>query len=329
VFPLSLTSSERNWRLLKKESIDRIAAQCGMDIWGCAPAGALLNTAAFFDEEKSLHSAFSSKDARERLNAQAALSGAKSVFSFGVAYRQELHPIDDGQLRGKIARVSLGRDYHQVLKGIASEFVRRFKEESEESFDAACFVDDGPISDKMAAYACGLGFVGRNSLIVNPRFGSFVFLGTILVTAAMPYGEGPVLSGCKGCNACVSACPAGALGPGGFAFEACISYQTQKGPLGAAAASAHALYGCDACQEACPYNERAEGRCHEAFAARGEEAFPLISDILSLSEDEYKRRYSNSALFWRGLKRLRQNAKSILEFEEARQAGRSDSQGRD
>ena len=232
-----------------------------------------------------------------------------SIISFAVSYQSMIQPPDDEINYGKIAKCAYGEDYHIVLRRKAETLLSVLKQRFGE-FQYIVMVDDGKISDRACAYSAGIGFFGKNGFIIHPQYGSFIFLGTILTDLHLNENMQFIDSQCGNCIACIKECPNGALSEHfGFAYEKCISYQTQKGIQ---TDTKGYLYGCDICQDSCKFNRNAPVNLHSEFSSKSDLAFPDPKQIIAMGADRFKERYGKSSLYWRGYKTLRNNSEYML-----------------
>jgi epoxyqueuosine reductase len=186
------------------------------------------------------------------------LEGARSLVVVGAAYPRgrEASP---SPLQGRVARYARGRDYHDVLKERLWTLVRVLRERVGEDFRCRVFVDTGPLVEREAAVRAGLGFIGKNTCLLTPGAGSFLLLGAILTDLPLP-PDRPLERDCGACRLCLDACPTGAL-DGAYRLDArrCIAYLTieLRGaiPSGLRPELGERLFGCDICQEVCPWNQ--------------------------------------------------------------------------
>ncbi len=210
-----------------------------------------------------------------------------------------------------VSRFAWSRDYHDAV----GARMARLADELSQATGARTrwYVDTGPVLEKAWAAAAGLGFVGRNALLVSPRFGSFVFLGVVLAEAELEAtGPGPA-SGCEGCRACVEACPTGALdGDGGLDPNRCLAHWNAGArtpvPDALAAHLGGNLYGCDLCQDACPWNARAERPDRPEFRPLPGLWMPRIDDVLAMDADGFDRAFGLTPVRRRGLELLKSTA---------------------
>lgn len=207
-------------------------------------------------------------------------------------YFSEYHP-------GNLSVYAYSLDYHKIIKeklGLLGEFII-----NNGASEAESYADIGPEIDKNLAWLAGLGFYGKNSLLINPRLGSYFFIGYIL-TDLKTETDGPLDMKCQDCGRCVAACPGGALDTG-FDPSRCVSALTQKkGELTAdeqeLIKKAGYAFGCDICQKVCPHNAIEFSPMPEFSTDR---IFNLTADMFDgLSNRDFKEKYGKYAFAWRG-----------------------------
>ncbi len=211
-----------------------------------------------------------------------------------------LFPYFSGYGEGNLSVYAYSADYHAVARkklGQICEFILA----NTSAKEAECFADIGPSVDKNLAYSAGLGFYGKNTLIINPRLGSYFFIGYVLTDLPLEEDK-PLPDTCLGCGRCVSACPGNAL-DGGFKLERCASHINQKkgeltdGEKAILRSSGYA-FGCDICQRVCPHNRELPSPMPEFLENR---IYNLSEDMfVGLSNKEFKERYGGYAFSWRG-----------------------------
>lgn len=218
------------------------------------------------------------------------------------------------QPQGNLSYYARGEDYHLALSRRLGQIVT----ELQARFPGKIFVpgaDNSPLPERQCARLAGLGILGRHGLVIVPPYGSWVFLGTILTDLPLPSASTPAPD-CPGCNACIRACPSGALTEAGCDISRCLSDLTQKkGTLTAeqeAQLQAHPLiWGCDFCQLACPYNRDAQPSPLPELTGRAAETSYLASlsseDLEGLTNRTFRATFGNRAFAWRGPAVLRRN----------------------
>src|ERR687885_2785644 len=227
---------------------------------------------------------------------------ARSVVSLGVSYYPGEHP-ENSEDGGRVARYAWGADYHSVIK----ERLRSLRAELEETLGcrikARAFTDAVPLLERSAAQHAGLGFFGRNSCLINGEVGSYFFIADLIVDLDLvpdPPGSGT----CGRCTRCMDRCPTGAIkAPGVVDARLCISYLTieNKGeiPRGLRRAVGDWAFGCDVCQEVCPYNKRKAtvSRWPEFSAGAGAGPYLKITEVLGMrTDEEFEERFGGTPL---------------------------------
>lgn len=233
----------------------------------------------------------------ERGDPRSLLPGVRSVFCVALSYnpQPEHYPLLE---KHPISCYAWGRDYHEVLGEKLKILSDHLTRELSPGAKAKWYVDTGPVLERSYAAQAGLGWVGKNTLLLNKKFGSFLFLGEILTDAELAF-EGPVENLCKTCTACLEACPVGALEePGLLNANKCISYLTleRRSDLPENIELHGYLAGCDLCQTACPYNAKAPAGREAAFQPRPEILEFTREKAGVISESEFKEFTRDSAL---------------------------------
>lgn len=326
------TSADTDW-------IRERARRLGFDLCGVAPAAQfpeLDGLAAWLARGYGGEMRYL-EDPR-RADLRRVLPGVESVIVCALNYNTALpnstHAVPDasgGEPRGWISRYAWGDDYHAVMDGKLEQLSAALRERFAPPFEARWYVDTGPVHERALAHHAGLGWIGKNTLLLNEHMGSFFFLGVILTTldlATSLAGEAAPPDLCGNCRLCLDACPTGALTePYLMDARRCISYLTielrgaipeeLRAPMG------RHVFGCDICQDVCPYNRRAPVSALPAFEPRawpeegppaaasdsppGESLFqPHLEWLASLTESQFQELFCGSPLRrakWRGLLR--------------------------
>lgn len=228
--------------------------------------------------------------------------------------------------RGWISRYAWGRDYHRVLGHRLRDAGNLLLREWGGRHSRVC-VDVLPLLERSLAAAAGLGWIGKNTLLIDPQLGSYCFLGALLTDLELP-PDAPVADRCGSCTACLEACPTGALHPdrpGWLDARLCISTLTieAKGPFApeTAALIGDHVFGCDICQEVCPWNREAPTTREPELAARPGLQRPLLGELLALDRASFLERFAGSALLRAGERRLARNAAAALANQAAGESG--------
>lgn len=239
-----------------------------------------------------------------RENLALTVPNAQSVVVAAANYHtQHLPPeILNAPSRGIIAGYAWGIDYHTLLTPKLRCLQDWLQAQAGAPVNGRAYVDTGPVLERELAARAGLGFIGKNTCLINPRLGSYIFLAEIIVDYPLPFDEPPQPGTCGRCARCLDACPTGAFPqPRVLNSNRCISYLTieLKGdiPLPLRPLLGNRIFGCDICQEVCPYNRRfALPTGDPAFAAALDRMAPPLLDLISLDEAAFRARFKDSPL---------------------------------
>ncbi|OGQ51931.1 MAG: tRNA epoxyqueuosine(34) reductase QueG [Deltaproteobacteria bacterium RIFCSPLOWO2_02_FULL_57_26] len=226
---------------------------------------------------------------------------ASSVVSVGMNYATPFsRPVGKRGLKGWISRYAWGDDYHDVMKQRLEALLDKVQELYPGPVVGKAFVDSGPVLERDLAGVAGIGWIGKNTQLISPRRGSWFFLGELFLSLELT-SDRPIKDRCGRCQLCLKACPTGAfVGPYILDARRCISYLTieLKGPIPTHLRPlvGNHVFGCDICQEVCPYNVKATPTSEEAFYPREGLYAPELIPLLSLSEEEFRRRFRQSPI---------------------------------
>jgi epoxyqueuosine reductase len=250
--------------------------------------------AEWLDREHHATMHYLAKNRGARLDPHARFPWAQSAIVILVPYASERPEAPPGALSHTIARYALGDDYHIVL----DRLLRQIEEAMPAGVKTWRYVDTGPLSDRALAAGAGLGWIGRNGMLIDEETGSYVFIGTLLTSMENDIAAATVADRCGACTRCIDACPTRAILPDRtVASQRCISYLTieHRGDLPADAELAGNAFGCDICQEVCPWNEH-PAEPHPAFAARDEYRAKPVTDLLRFDQSDFSRLFHHSAI---------------------------------
>ncbi len=244
-----------------------------------------------------------------RQNPELVLPGVRSIIMLTYEYPRH----DARQGAGHIARYAQGEDYHKLLVSKLADL-----DETLQFYGGVqrCFTDSGPVSERFFAAQAGLGWIGRNGLLIHPERGSYCFLSSILTTLELPV-DSPIANHCGNCHRCEQACPTGALKNGVCDARLCLSYWTIEAksdmPPELALLQKDRLYGCDACQEACPWNRPRPGNerqpdPHLLMPAALQSISP--DAMADLNENDFAQLFAGSPIRRIGLAHLQRNLES-------------------
>jgi epoxyqueuosine reductase len=239
------------------------ARAIGFDLAGVAPADAYHELAFLTDWLASGYAGdmhWMHRSAARRGDVRRVVTAARSVVVIGSVYNTAHAYSTDPARAGQalVSRYAWGRDYHEVLGERLERLLAWMREAHGVPFDARWYVDTGPVQERVYARYAGLGWIGRNTCLIHPMLGSWLFLGVIITSLELE-PDRPVADACGSCMLCIQSCPTGALvAPGVLDARACISYLTIEHRGSIAPELREALgthvYGCDVCQEVCPWN---------------------------------------------------------------------------
>lgn len=203
--------------------------------------------------------------------------------------------------RGQVAAYAWGEDYHEVLPPRLAALVAFLEEQVGHPIPHRYYTDTGPILERDLAQRAGLGWIGKNTMLIHPRLGSYLFLAEILLGLELEPDPPFPTDHCGTCTRCIEACPTGAILPGRVLdANRCLSYLTieHRGPLPEALRPAlgNWVFGCDICQQVCPWNRRAPQAGDPAFAPRPEVPAPRLAEDLGLSQEAFSRKFRRSAV---------------------------------
>jgi len=221
-----------------------------------------------------------------------------------------------GSVTGKVSRYAWGDDYHEVLGDKLRELLRWIKEQWPDAEGKVC-VDIQPTMDKAWAERAGLGWIGKHTNLITQEYGSWVFIGELLLNLELEYDKEEIADQCGSCSLCIDACPTGAIvEPYVIDSNLCISHATieSRAPEMREDIAAHLegwLYGCDICQDVCPWNRFAQTTGEARFAARPDNVNADLAEILMLTPEAYPRRFSHSAMKRAKLAGLQRNAEAV------------------
>ena len=290
------------------------AEQMGFDACGIAQATAL--------EEESMHveqwlesdcegeMGYLTRNKEKRYDPRLLVEGTKSIVTVLYNYfpKQTLSDSD----RFKIAKYAYGADYHDVLKRKMRQLLERIETQTGKLEGTRVFVDSAPVLDRAWAVRSGLGFIGKNTTLIHPKKGSFFFIGHLFLPIELEETGRPMTNRCGRCTKCLDACPTGALeAPFHIDARKCISYLTieYKGSLAGTDPKTFKgwMYGCDICQDVCPYNRFALPN-HELEFQPSQKLLDMHEDDWeSLSKDEFETIFKHSAVLRAGYEGLKRN----------------------
>jgi len=322
---------------MTSEEIKAQARELGFDLCGIAPAADLPELRFFrqwLDHGYGAGMAYLHRTAERRADVRQVMASAQSVIVVGVNYNTDRpYSIEcDDPSRALIARYAWGDDYHDVIARRLDALVAWMHGAHPEPFEACAYVDTGPVQERVYAQHAGIGWIGKNTCVINPILGSWLFLGEIICSLRLAT-DAPAFDQCGTCSLCIEACPTQAIrAPGVLDSARCISYLTieHRGEVAASIApsiGAH-IYGCDVCQEVCPWNAIAPHSADPAWQPRPVWDGVSIAALETASDAELAEALKGSAMRRAKAQGLRRNlriAHDNAEPVDAKRRARADS----
>ena len=306
---------------LNASAIKARARELGFDLCGIGPASDLPELKFlrdWLDRGYGGTMTYLHRSARKRADVRHVVPSAQSVIVTGTLYNTDRPYSTEIADRGRahIARYAWGDDYHDVIGRRMDSLLAWMRDQSPEPFDARAYVDTGPVQERVYAQHAGLGWIGKNSCVINSEIGSWIFLAAIICSLPLDV-DAPSLDQCGNCALCIEACPTQAIiAPGVLDSTRCISYLTieLKGDIPAerhGGVGSH-VYGCDICQEVCPWNASAPRSADPAWQPRA--AWDRV-DLMTLArrtDDELTAALKGSAMDRTRVRGLRRNVAVAL-----------------
>ncbi len=284
-----------------KERVKAKALALGFTSVGCAAAGELeeegVRLRAWLDRGYAASMGWMEAGAAKRSDVRRVLPGARTVIAVAKNYYTGARH-DTGAGSGKISRYAWGDDYHDVL-GVKLRELREWLVSENPGIEARSYVDTGPVMDKAWAARAGIGWIGKHTNVITREQGSWVFLGEIITTLDLDPDE-PAVDRCGTCTLCIEACPTGAIvEPYVVDSNLCLSYLTieHRGGIAGDVRGRFEgwIYGCDTCQDVCPWNLKFEAPCGEdAFLPREGFVSPPLEEWRHMDQAEFSARFRRS-----------------------------------
>jgi epoxyqueuosine reductase len=256
------------------------------------------------------------RDVEKRISPREIFPEARSVIVVALNYyTPQQH--EQNPATGKVSRYAWGDDYHDVMVARLRALLAWIKEQEPRAEGKVC-VDIQPVMDKAWAVRAGLGWLGKHSNVITPEYGSWVFIGELLLNLELDYDVEPIEDHCGTCTLCIDACPTDAITePYVVDSNKCISYATieLRAPELPAQIEQNLsgwMYGCDICQDVCPWNRFEQVTEEPRFAPREGNVNPELRDIVELSHDAYVERFRGSAMKRAKLSGLQRNARALI-----------------
>lgn len=297
------------------------ASDLGFSGIGIVPAAALDNEGRRLNEwlKNGYHGtmAWLEREPEKRSDPRILFPGASSVIVLTLNYYTE-HEHTNEPDHGKISRYAWGDDYHDVMREKLRELLAWIKTEIPEIDGKVC-VDTAPMMDKAWAVRAGLGWQGKHSNLITTEFGSWVFIGEIILNIELDYDTNVVADHCGSCTACLDACPTNAIvEPYVVDSRKCISYATielrdEVLPAEISSNLEGWFYGCDICQDVCPWNRFEKPTNETRFGPRNGETSIDLNEVLTFTAEIYAERFRHTAIKRAKLPALKRNAAALMQ----------------
>jgi len=288
--------------IIQQQAIKDKALELGFDAVAFTNANELTDDAKHLEEWLKLgyHADMNYMAANfdKRINPSKLVEGAKSVILVLKNYYPSAKPVDENGF--KIARYAYGKDYHDVVKAKLQQLFDYIKLYIFPDLEGRIFTDSAPVLERALAAKSGLGWIGKNTNLIHPKIGSYFFIGELIVNLPLTDGT-PINNYCGGCTKCIDACPTQALSADGkLNSNRCISYLTieNKGeiPDEFTGQFQNRIYGCDICQEVCPWNRKAQPHRELQFEPHPDLLKLTNHEWLALDEEKYRQLFNGSAV---------------------------------
>jgi epoxyqueuosine reductase len=299
------------------QNIRKAAAQLGFAAIGfSAPVPqplAIQRATAMVHEHRNGEMHYLESRMEERADPSLLLPSLQTIISTAISYN---YPLKRQSGFPKISKYALIDDYHTVLKSQLEKLLAEIETLVSEPLQARITVDSAPLLEKNWAEEAGIGKTGKNTLLKVPSAGTSLFLGEILLDKAIPSSKFTLPNYCGSCDECLTHCPTGALmEPGKIDASKCISYLTtelkREFTEEEAAMIGDWMFGCDLCQEVCPYNQHTTITASGAFRVREELVNISTERVLKLTRSEFRKLFYGTPIFRIGLRRLKRNARAV------------------
>jgi epoxyqueuosine reductase len=304
------------------EYIKKKALDLGFDLVGIGPASCI--HPVYQERFKEwlargfcAHMSYLQRNVEKRLCPDLLLKGAKSVIVVGLNYKPASEPSRPGPGQGTIAEYARYQDYHLFIKQRLHCLTEALRAQCDHACDVKVCVDSIPLAERSVAVRAGLGFIGKNHMLMHPLLGPTLLLGEVITTLLLRQDK-PLEQDCGDCRLCTLACPTGALRSDGlFDASRCINYLTieHKGDISAELASllGNCLYGCDACIQACPFYQAAPACANKDFTYYPDRAHLDPQDVLTWTPSKFQEVFADSPVLRINLQQFQRNACICLE----------------
>jgi epoxyqueuosine reductase len=298
-------------------NIKKLALDLGFDACGISKVENLTSEKKhllnWLGENKNANLNYMANNIEKRENPMLLLENAKSIISVVLNYFPEKEIESDY----KLSKYAYGNDYHFVIKEKLIEIENYIKENFPDA-NSRRFTDSAPVFDKAWAVKSGLGWIGKNSMLINPKLGSFFFIGELITSADLTYDNPFEKNYCGSCTKCIDNCPTEAIGEYEVDANKCISYWTietkEEIPEDLASKFKGRIFGCDICQDVCPWNSKAKSHNIAEFKLSEQLAVFKNQDWENLDKETFNKLFKQSAVKRAGYNKLMKNIKQQKKF---------------
>lgn len=306
----------------KRTIINELASAVGFDAVGVAPARRVDRDAYYrrwLADGQQGTMAYLDRYRAQRADASVLLSGARCVIVTALNYHQPADSTADSrdEPQGRVAMYARGKDYHRTIKRMLFTLVEQLRDRIDEPFDAKVCVDTAPIVEREYAMLSGVGWIGKNTLVLSPQLGSYFFLGEIVTTLSLDI-DPPQTDHCGSCRRCLDACPTDAfVAPYQMDASRCISYLTIEHRANDIDANLERgmgdwVFGCDVCQQVCPFNQDAPLATEPDFQKGSLSQWPSLKQLAAADDAAIRRLVKGTAMDRAKPDMLRRNARIAL-----------------
>lgn len=292
-----------------KEDIIHKLDSMGLSAYGFMKVRTLTESLSYFEERKNrdLTTSFEENELSKKIDLSYEMENAQTIISVAFPYYYDAYIHKEGYF----SLYTLGKDYHLVVKDHLEKVADLLREKG---YEAKVFADNNSLPERYIAHVSGTGEIGKNHMVITKNHGSYVFLGEIMTNLIMDtkernWKEIPEHKICGECVRCIKACPTQILGSELYDTKRCMSFITQSKEVTDEDMLLFKgrLFGCDTCQRACPFNQGIKISPIEEFRPREYMKYPNLEELLSLTNEEFKK-YKETSSGWRGKKLLQRNA---------------------
>lgn len=293
---------DKNQQFALAQRLKKEAARLGFDACGIAEARRLNDEAerleVWLARGRHASMAYMARNFEKRVDPRKLVPGAKRVISVLCSYWQEA---EHAEKAGKISRYAWGDDYHQVMKGRLYELYAWLESEVK-TLSGRAFVDSAPVMDKVWAQRAGMGWIAKNTNLINPQIGSWFFVGSLIVDVPLACDDPFINDHCGSCTRCIDACPTDAIyQPYAVDANRCISYWTieHRGnslPEEIVLGQEDWIFGCDICQDVCPWNKFSNSTKESRFLPREGIRDTPLEEWEELDLEAFRKRFKGSAV---------------------------------